>query len=379
MAVSDVVWEALAMGRADLVEAMDLSMFNWQASHPNFGSPLHAVLFGKTKPFRAGDDEEAKTIDRAHGWGHLLAPNDHDAESRLALLQFVLDKGADPAAIPQGPCQFALHTAAICEDSGIPCAIKKFDFSRKVPAACLMAIVRAAHKQTTPDQAHHNVQIILDDALEILCSASNSGPMTRNTLVHTGFINVCKAHAADDKSHDVAIVVQGENGAAQESLTAHSGMLCATSEVLKAMLCTNMSEGLQKRITLPDVSKEAVELFLHISYTGQISMSDVQMQRGLASVATLLGSLQLAHRWQALHVVHVVVVALKDRVGITCLLECLEVALRLNVLQLRAVCITFALRNALAVREMLEESGETSNANARAELDRVVIKKRRLS
>merc|ERR1719195_1325129 len=95
------VWEALAMGEERAVKNMDLSAFEWHSSHPVFGSPLHAILFGK---LIVSADEESDTNELNNGFDDLINADFAERKSRLQLLRFAMRCGADPHVVAPRQC-----------------------------------------------------------------------------------------------------------------------------------------------------------------------------------------------------------------------------------------------------------------------------------
>ncbi|CAE7649800.1 unnamed protein product, partial [Symbiodinium necroappetens] len=88
---------------------------------------------------------------------------------------------------------------------------------------------------------------------------------------------------------------------------AHSLVLKAVSPVLKALLSSPMLEGATGVIQVEGVSVASVHLLLQLLYTGTTPDSD-------HDPSVLLGTLDLAHRWQAAHVVDIVEGALVKKI-----------------------------------------------------------------
>lgn len=123
-------------------------------------------------------------------------------------------------------------------------------------------------------------------------------------------------------------------------LRAHSVVLRAASRVLKGMLAAPMREGATGIIRVEGASAEAATLCLHLIYTGLISGVDVPLPQ------TLLGAIDLAHRWQVDHVVAMLERGLAKTVTAACLADVFEAAVLKDLPVLRSACKAFAEKDA---------------------------------
>merc|ERR1712217_571327 len=152
---------------------------------------------------------------------------------------------------------------------------------------------------------------------------------------------------------------------------AHSIVLMQASPVLRAMLSSTMVEGTAKVIRVDSTSKEAVELLLRLLYTGTI-------REAPPPVSVLLGTLDLAHRWQVVEVVTATESHLVSRLAADNLVAVCEAAVLKNLTVLRRACHSFAQGNQeiqeahrsyrlppVVAQELFGGVGETVDAPAR--------------
>ncbi|CAE7821566.1 unnamed protein product [Symbiodinium sp. CCMP2592] len=116
---------------------------------------------------------------------------------------------------------------------------------------------------------------------------------------------------------------------------AHSLVLKAVSPVLKALLSSPMLEGATGTIQVEGVGMASVHLLLQLLYTGTTPDADHDPN-------VLLGTLDLAHRWQAAHVVDIVEGALVKKIKLENLGAFCETALLKGLPTLRNACKRFA-------------------------------------
>merc|ERR550525_200178 len=93
------IWEALAMGKDLAVEKMDVSAFDWRCTHKDFGSPIHAILFGKIR-----EEREGKLHNGNKAFGNLIVDGALGKKSRLALLRMAVENGASPYVAAPTSC-----------------------------------------------------------------------------------------------------------------------------------------------------------------------------------------------------------------------------------------------------------------------------------
>ena len=121
---------------------------------------------------------------------------------------------------------------------------------------------------------------------------------------------------------------------AEGPVTAHDAVLMVASPVLTAMLESTMAEGTSKCIRVSDSSAAAVALFLDMVY---MSATDSDLQ-----YKTVLGALDLSHRWEVRSVVRVFEDILQDMLTTSNFPEIAEAAALKDLEGLKEACAKFA-------------------------------------
>jgi len=339
------IWEALAMGKEKAVNNMDTSAFDWRSSHSDFGSPLHAILFGKIR-----DDKD----DCNEGFGNFIIDNIPAKQARLALLRMAMENDADPYMAAPATCDVQRWWSLKGKKT------KLVGFAGKSAFECLLAVERAIRE--LDDAAWEDDLKAIDEAVEIL-SASKS--VSDSISVSEGVIEIWESIRADTESADVIIRVADDS----VEVRAHSVVLRGASAVLKAMLSTSgMREGCDKVIEV-DCNAQALHLLLALIYTGTTSTSDEE-----PAVGTILCALDVAHRWQVLVVVQMLASAVSQRINMENFELITDTALRLQLTLLLATCRAFATSHAREMRLRLTKKdvvGFQSPA-VHAEVDRIL-------
>ena len=117
-------------------------------------------------------------------------------------------------------------------------------------------------------------------------------------------------------------------------VTAHDVVLMVASPVLAAMLESSMTEGTSKRIQVEDSSAAAVSLFLDMVYMSATA-SELDYK-------TVLGALDISHRWEVLSVVIIFEDMLEDMITGSSFAEIAECAVLKGLDGLQKACIKFA-------------------------------------
>jgi len=357
------IWEALAMGKEKALQGVDMSNFDWRGLHPDFGSPLHAVLFGKIHDDGSESDGSTAIND---GFGDLIGDDFAEKQSRLALLRLAMERGADPNAAAPFSCN--VQKFWYLEKRGQRKETKTLVFFGKSALQCLLAAERAI-KMTDAGEWKEDLEAI-DEAIEILSSSN----IRASLAVSEGVVETWESVLADAESADVAILVEGaDDGAAAERVLVHSAVLRGASPVLRAMLATTgMREGARKVIEVKGCSLAALRLLLSLVYTGAVVGEE-------PSAAAMLVALDLAHRWQVLHVVQMLAGALQRRLDADGLEPILDAALRFQLPSLLSACRAFISSHASELQMRLGKEALAAAAGpaagcsaARAELLRVL-------
>eukprot|EP00811_Abedinium_folium_P036207 NODE_8938_length_1458_cov_6.129226.p1 GENE.NODE_8938_length_1458_cov_6.129226~~NODE_8938_length_1458_cov_6.129226.p1 ORF type:complete len:379 (-),score=107.47 NODE_8938_length_1458_cov_6.129226:184-1320(-) len=355
MTAQQWVWEALAMGKERALKGVDTSQFDWRGAHPEFGSPLHAVLFGKIR-----DDactESDGSAGNGDGFGDLIGDDVAEKNSRLALLRLAVERGADPDLAAPASCD--VQKFWFLEKRGQRKETKSIVFAGKSAFQCLLAAERAI-KMTDVADWKEDLEAI-DEAIEILSNASCQRSQRSNIPVAEGVIETWENVFADTESADIVIHVEVDN----QQVRVHSAVLRCASPVLKAMFSAGMREGARKAFEVKDCSTKALKLLLSLIYTGTTGAGDEE-----PSVALMLTALDLAHRWQVLHVVQMLALALEARIDLPSFENVMDVALRLQLPSLLSACRLFASGHAREMRQRLQtKDGTTGFRSLNVQLD----------
>uniref|UniRef100_A0A7S1S1J6 BTB domain-containing protein n=1 Tax=Alexandrium catenella TaxID=2925 RepID=A0A7S1S1J6_ALECA len=360
------------MGEERAVKNMDMSSFDWNSPHPVFGSPLHAILFGK---LIVSADEESDTNELNNGFDDLINADYAERKSRLSLLRFAMKCGADPHVVAPRQCDVSRWWGGECGGD----SMKPISFAGRSAFECLLAAKRSIklRHQDPNDEADWTDELkAVDEAVEIL--SRSSGAASSSIAVCEGVVNTWESALTDLSSADVVIRVRSsgikdvdeEVGIGQ--VLAHSCVLQGSSAVLKAMLSNqSMREGVQRAIEVVGHTVQAVRLLLALVYTGTVSSTDEG-----PDVPTILNSLDLAHRWQLLHVVTMLASAVSQRVDMDNFEPALDAAMRLELPQLLCSCRAFVASHAREMRQRLAARGGPSygfqSSAVRAEVEKVL-------
>lgn len=277
------VWEALAMGEELLVRATNTASFNWQSTHPHFGSVVHAILFG-----RIDDGHEPAEEDIYH-YSDIVLATEVGTKQRLNLLKLALEQGASPDLPAPESCIRCLSWRWFEKDDWTEDVIP----ARKTGLETLLAVKRALLKSeslTQKSAVQKKIQDV-DKALLTLFS-EHSKTDSQKALVPEELLEMWARFLGDTTTADVRMIVCKTGEETSETVPAHLGVLCAASPVLNAMLSGCMQEASAKEVSLEHVSVLAVKVLLSLMYTGSLPMDfDTQSH-------TILEALDLAHRWQ---------------------------------------------------------------------------------
>jgi len=351
------IWEALAMGEARALQGADTSSFQWRDMHQDFGSPLHAILFGKIS--NATGNDASDSVDHVR-FGSLISSDSQRRRSRLSLLRMAMESGADPdiPAPPSCDCELFWHF----EKHGQLQKTKFISFTGKSALQCLLAAKRVITELDVRDWMCELEAI--DEAVDIL---SKSGPPTNKIAVSEGVVETWEAVLNDTASTDVVLRAEGSGNA---EVKAHSVVLCGASPVLKAMLSTtSMREGDRRVIEIKDSSIQAVGLLLVLIYTGTTGAGEEEPQ-----VPVMLSALDLAHRWQVLHVASMLASAVASRLDPDNFEAAMDAALRLQLPQLLSAGRAFACSHPDLMRDRLADAGACGfrSPAVRADVDRAL-------
>jgi len=356
------IWEALAMGEERYILAADTCAFNWQSTHPHFGTVIHAVLFGRIDKKGCGEDDEEN--DGVSGYDDIIMGSDKGIKERLSLLHIVLERGADPYLAAPKSCNGNRIYNSDCEETTC------ITFAEKSALECLWAAKRVIKLLGSKEWSHELTNI--DKAVEILVGTYSCQRNTK-VLVSERLLELWCDILQDASTADVNIRIESQNeessadSAHLEIIPAHAAVLCSASPVLRSMLSSGMKEGEHREIVVADCSDSAVHMLLMLLYTGSVDSLETE-----PSSAMLLDAVALGHRWQIQHVVDMLDLALSKRLDLQNLEAKLDVALRLQLPCLLASCRAFVSHHAPEVRTRLTKRASIENTAVRTELSRVL-------
>lgn len=129
-----------------------------------------------------------------------------------------------------------------------------------------------------------------------------------------------------------------------ESISVHSQILAARSDVFAAMLSTQMRESVEKEVDLTDLEASAVKAMIRYLYTGA---TDASIFEGDDEV---IGLLHAAHRFDVSSLVGRCMHSLAERLSVCNVLQRLEVADLLACTALRSACLQFIIEHIAEVQ-----------------------------
>jgi len=366
------------MGEEALIRTGDTSAFPWTATHPHFGSVIHAICFGHLAVL----DGEPHTK-----YDDLITDSDSGVQTRFSLLELAVRRGAHPHVVAPSTCDLALPGTYFQdsdeenegeedkeEDDEDDIDRLEVSFAGKTAMVSLLEYKRVIFSFN--DEAEWAVESArrIDRALEIVASAGRWGEASR-VLVPEPMLDTWAAVLADTSTADVVIRTCAPHGqgsvahAGDRQVRAHSSVLRAASPVLNAMLSQSaMCEGTRKEIALEDCSPDGVKVILALIYTSSLPGDDEE-----PSVETLMEALSLAHRWHVRHVVEMLEGMLASRLNIQSFEQIMELALRLDLSKLLQAGRTFIAANHQKFRTMLHPSQpQFRSVGVRAEVERAL-------
>ncbi|CAJ1394028.1 unnamed protein product [Effrenium voratum] len=313
------------MGEEFLVRAANTTSFDWQSTHPHFGSAVHAILFG-----RIDDGQESAEEDIYH-YSDIVLATEVSTKQRLNLLKFSLENGASPDIVAPESCIRCLSWRWFEKDEWTEDVIP----AGKSGVETLLAVKRALLKSesTTPKAAVHKKIQDVDKALVTLFSSDQRLESPKATVPEE-LLEMWARLLADSSTADLRICISGSTGEVSE-LNAHSVVLRAASPVLNAMLSGCMQEA-SGRVSVENVSLAAAKVLLSLMYTGSLPL-DLDAQS-----TVVLEAMCLAHRWQVQYVVHILVSAAEKALTPETFEPTADCAIRLQLPELLAICRSFA-------------------------------------
>jgi len=345
------IFTALAYGRGDLVAKGDPDM-NWNEPHPQHGTPLHAI---------GGKGIELEVA----GYPHYSWTNESSCciTDLLALFEFALKRGADPSIICPNGCSGVVRFRVVTGDTPSPL----YDLRQPVAGRSSISLWLAFSQQAKEldDQRPNQLPLASSFFDGILALLLRDIPKHKGIVQKRqgrrgspAMVELPEATASmwqkmmmNEESCDVILQCVGGD------VRVHSAIVASSSKVLSAMLQWPRDESREPwQVPLED-SKEAVEAWRLLVYTGLPPADGF-------TTDLLLEVLDLSHRWQdhllecgllttalAKHVVDA------DSCG-----RVLEAALTKDLPELRSECLAFARRSRELRRDWEQGhfSGETA-------------------
>eukprot|EP00927_Polykrikos_kofoidii_P053985 TRINITY_DN48491_c0_g1_i1.p1 TRINITY_DN48491_c0_g1~~TRINITY_DN48491_c0_g1_i1.p1 ORF type:complete len:386 (-),score=41.42 TRINITY_DN48491_c0_g1_i1:207-1364(-) len=361
--VQQSIWDALAMGEDSVRELADASAFNWKASHPKFGSPVHAIIFGigfsdDEEEWENEYEDETDDVNGQDQYGTMIDGTDRQRRKRLVLLQHALESGADPHIVAPNSCNrstsfsFWVHGDWQYTDC--------IDFAGKTAVECVLAgkrVLLSFGEKHDASLVKHSLETV-ETVLSMFWRRRDG---VARVSVAESMLDIWASVMADTSESDVSIRVKSA-----ATLRAHSVVLRAASPVLSAMLSGTMREGSSRQITIEEYSIEVVELLLSLIYTGSLPADSSDPKASL-----MLKALSLAHCWQVQHAVEMLANRLAKRLDIHNFERVLSVALRLELISLVRSCRTFVGIHRYDVQRKMRENTKAC-AKAREEVCRIL-------
>jgi len=310
------------MGEEALVRAADTSKFNWTATHPLFGSVVHAVCFGSR-----GDERTAQA------YGNLLLADDDEARKRLDLLQYTLEQGADPhITASEDYGGWILGRSDMAQDD-----VFHVQLGGTSAVSGLLAAKRGLRLAEAQNVVWRAGFEKIGRALDLVSQAGTWRGDVARASVSERVLETWAGVLADVSTADTVILAQEKDASdAGDGIRAHSAVLRAASPVLAAMLSPGMREGDRQEIFVRGCSQAAVKVVLAVLYTSGLpgDMADLHAD-------TLIEAMSLAHRWSAQHAVHILGTAIGKALDARVIESAMEVARLLNVPTLLTDCKRF--------------------------------------
>lgn len=318
--------------------------FDWKASHPKFGSAVHAILFGGIVISESEVENEV-----AEEYLDIVTDSEEGVKQRLDLLRLAVESGANAYVVAPESCT-AMRNYSHGPEKGTPW----ISFAGKTAIECLLSAERAIRSIDGVPNSWEKEITCINDALNIIYNGYSSGDSTK-VLIHEQLVEMWGSLLSKATSSDVAISAMSASSDVDSEdkgvVYAHRVVLCEASPVLSAMLAGTMIEGSQQKIVLDDCSLSATKMLLALLYAGSLP------EDGEPKVLTLIECLMLAHRWQVQHVVAMLSCAIAKRVDFQHFEAVFASALRLEEPVMLSACKVFITSNAGAMKAKLTKKG----------------------
>lgn len=324
-----VMWTALESADATCVKAMDsFSTFDWSSLSQCGLTPLQTVVMA---------------IARTSTAEHKEVP-----QSKLDLISWMANRGADPLAVTARTCKvsfkYAYHTLEYYK--------VKVDLASHSTISFAVAL-KCAMIEYDRKEGYTFFEFPIKRIASVIDALAKCQVCKQKVSVDSGVLKVWEALRTDELTHDVVFCCSdGE-------ISAHKSVLRAASPVLRAALDSGMLEGQQKRIEVRDSPAAGVSLFIDLLYSG------TSFTAGPHSDA-LISALELAHRWQVDHVtamLEVSLVILLSCPKVPSFVSIAQVAATLDLSALKTACMQCAATNE-TVKVLLKRGGLPSAVDA---------------
>ena len=306
----------------------------------------------------------------------LLRDGDKKIEDGLEMLQWLLDRGEDPAALTPRGCTFEKSIFFSQNKEETTLAFAARNHSAVSFALMMKRLMNVNIKKVGVEKAPWADCIAnIDKILPLLYAACGRGrPAAREKIpIDAAIVHRWSKLLHDASSHDVTL--QTDDGAVGGDVS----ILSLASPVLERMLSTTMVEGRTKRVAVRDTPKAAMELFLEIVYTGCVSAeeeddeesgegaaagaaasSSAAESAAAAALAAAIGAHELAHRWNTDDVLALLENLLAKKLTDDNFGELAEAAHLRGTRALVDACVSYAARSAAV--QAAADAGEYSAA-----------------
>lgn len=334
------IWSALALGKLDLIKDADLGQFDWNAQHAHYGTPLIAIVMGKSLPVASG----GSSTETSMRVSDFISSTAREKESRLELMKIALASGGNPNVRAPPDCPVARRWWKLQEvEKTKTCVV---DVKNSSVLSVVMKIIEAlqvAEGDWKEDLAY------LASAMRLLSARASSPPLQQKIAISEAVVDTWEAVLNDVESADVTIAC-AEGG----EIRAHAVVLRCASKVLRAMFSSSFREGTTKRIEVT-ADAHSVRLLLELVYTGtsgplsdeggsRAESTDVGAEdcgpdgQGLQSTRLMVSTLDLAHQFQIDHVVQMLTKELANQLTEHSFGPACELGLRLQLPTLLRAC-----------------------------------------
>jgi len=303
------LWNALHDGQHKVVMRLAPQDFDWKSSHPVYGTPLmsvvHEMIMSNGTSGYGAESEQAH-LDEMVRWCMRMGADPRDACS-----------GASGCSVGDSPPKPPGDGWVCYRDGGriwwhyegflgsFWCiddeemllheydewtgeqsrATRRLNISAEKHANHSAISLTIAIKQKLRSRDHATLLGRARHLLDLFSEYEEVRSDTKKMLVERSTINLW-ANVLDDASLADVHILAGDS-----RFPAHAVVLCNVSQVLKAMLHSDMQEGRRKQIDLEGVKPAAVRLLLVHVYTGCFEGNG-------RCISDELEALSLAHRWQ---------------------------------------------------------------------------------